>query len=174
MKLREEILREHSKKQCHKIVRWVGNDKERFAELMQLMLTDEYRVAQRAAYPISYCVQKFPGLIKPWFARMIKKMSDRTAHDAVRRNALRIFEEVEIPEKFCGQIYEMSNNYLHDLREPIAVRAFSITTMYNIARKYPDLLVEVKHNAESLLHCGIPALQARSKNILKEIKKAEK
>jgi hypothetical protein len=174
MKLREEILREHSKTQCEKIVRWVGDDKDRFAELMQLMLTDEYRVAQRAAYPISYCVQKFPALIKPWFARMIKKMGDRAAHDAVRRNALRIFEQVDIPEKFCGQLYEISNTYLHDLKEPIAVRAFSITTMYNIAKKYPDLLAEVKHHAESLLHCGIPALESRSRNMLKEIKKAEK
>ena len=173
MKLREEILKEHSKKQCGKIVGWVTDDKKRFAELMGLMLNDEYRVAQRAAYPISYCVQDYPSLIKPWFGKMIKKMGDKNAHDAVRRNALRIFEDVDIPEKYCGHLFEICNNYLHDLKEPIAVRAFSISVMFNIAKKYPDLTTEVKHNAESLLHCGIPALQARSKKILKELKKAE-
>ena len=174
MKLREEILKEHSKKQCQKIVRWVGDDKKRFAELIYLMLHDEYRVAQRAAYPVSYCVQNYPELIKPWFGKMIKKMGDKKAHDAIRRNALRILENVDIPEKYCGQLFEISNNYLHDLKEPIAVRAFSISVMYNIAKKYSDLIIEIQHNAESLLHCGIPAMESRSKNILKEIKKAKK
>jgi hypothetical protein len=169
MNIKEALLHEHSKKQCLKIVAYVGNDKELFAELITLMLTAEYRVAQRAAYSVSYCVQEHPDLIKPWFARMIKKMGDKHAHDAIRRNALRILENVDIPKKYCGQLFELSNNYLHDIKEPIAVRAFSISVMFNIARKYPDLKNEVQHNAESLLHCGIPALESRSRNILKQI-----
>src|ERR1700756_3963495 len=176
MNIREEILKAHSKKQCEKIVAYVGNDKKYFAELIYLMLHDEYRVAQRAAYPISYCVRKHPALIKPWFAKMIKKMGDKSAHDAIRRNALRIFEDVDIPEKYCGILFEISNNYLHDLKEPIAVRAFSISVMCNIAKKFPDLQNEVKINAEGLLHCGIPALEARGRNTIKALqnKKAEK
>jgi hypothetical protein len=171
MNLRETILKEHSKKQCQKIVAWVDDDKKRFAELIYLMLNDEYRVAQRAAYPVSYCVRKHPGLIKPWFGKMIKKMGDKTAHDAVRRNSLRILEDVNIPEKYCGGLFEISNQYLHNLKEPIAVRAFSISVMCNIAKKFPELKTEVKLNAESLLQCGIPALEARGRNVLKELSK---
>lgn len=171
MDLRSEILREHSKKQCLKIVKWVGNDKNRFAELMNLMLHDEYRIAQRAAWPVSYCVEEFPSLMRPWFGRLIKKMGDKKAHDAIRRNALRILEDVDIPEKYCGILFETSNNYLHDLKEPIAVRAFSISVMANIAKKFPELKPEVKANAESLLHCGIPALEARGRNTIKALSK---
>ncbi|HXB42317.1 MAG TPA: hypothetical protein VNZ49_17390 [Bacteroidia bacterium] len=171
MNLREIILQEHSKKQCQKIVAWVDDDKKRFAELIYLMLNDEYRVAQRAAYPVSYCVRKHPELIKPWFGKMVKKMSDKKAHDAVRRNALRILEDVNIPEKYCGELFEISNQYLHNLKEPIAVRAFSISVMCNIAKKFPELKTEVKLNAESLLQCGIPALEARGRNVLKELSK---
>jgi hypothetical protein len=170
MNIKEALLQEHSKKQCLKIVAYVGDDKKLFAELITLMITGEYRVAQRAAYSVSYCVQKHPALIKPWFGKMIKKMGDKQAHDAIRRNSLRILEDIDIPEKYCGELFEISNNYLHDIKEPIAVRVFSISVMFNIAKKYPDLNNEVKHNAESLLHCGIPALESRSKNILKEIK----
>jgi hypothetical protein len=171
MKLREQILKEHSKRNCTKIVNWVGDDKNNFAELMNLMLHDEYRVAQRAAYAVSYAVQAHPHLIKPWFGKMIKKMGDKTAHDAIRRNALRILEDVDIPEKHCGILFEMSNNYLHDLKEPIAVRAFSISVMCNIATKFSDLKSEVKINAEGLLQCGIPALEARGRNTLKQLSK---
>lgn len=169
MNIRESLLQEHSKAQMLKIVDYIGNDKKKFAKLMTLMLTAEYRVAQRAAYPVSYCVEKYPTLIKPWFGKMIKKMGDKTAHDAIRRNALRILEDIDIPEKYCGELYEISNRYLHDIKEPIAVRAFSISVIYNIAKKYPDLKSEVKHNAESLLHCGITALESRSRKVLKQL-----
>lgn len=167
MNLRETILAEHSKKQCNKIVDWVGNDKKRFAELMHLMLHDEYRVAQRAAYPVSFCVEKYPSLITPWFSKMIKRMQEKDVHDAVRRNALRVFEKVNIPEEHCGILFELSNQYLHDIAQPVAVRAFGLTVMSNIAQKYPELQNEVKVNAESLLQCGIPALEARSRQALR-------
>ena len=36
MNLEETILKEHSKKQCDKIVRYIGISQERFAELMKL------------------------------------------------------------------------------------------------------------------------------------------
>src|ERR1700758_549397 len=100
MNIEEALLKEHSKTQMQKIVAYVGNDKKKFAELITLMLTAEYRVAQRAAYPVSYCVEKHPEVITPWFGKMIKKMGDRTAHDAIRRNALRILEDIDIPEKY--------------------------------------------------------------------------
>lgn len=171
MELRKAILKEHSKKQCLKIVAWVGDDKNNFAELINLMLNDEYRVAQRAAYPVSYCIRKHPGLVKPWFGKMIKKMGDKTSHDAVRRNILRVLEDVDIPEKYCGALFEISNGYLHNLNEPIAVRAFSISVMANIALKFPGLKNEVKLNAEGLLHCGIPALESRGRKTLKLLSK---
>ena len=50
MNLREEILKEHSKTQCNKIVNWIGNSQKRFNELFELFLNDEYRVTQRAAW----------------------------------------------------------------------------------------------------------------------------
>jgi hypothetical protein len=49
MNLRQEILREHSKKQADKIVKWVGASQDRFDELVRLFLNSEYRVVQRAA-----------------------------------------------------------------------------------------------------------------------------
>jgi len=39
MNLRAEILKEHSKAQCVRIVKWIGNNEERFDALMQLFFT---------------------------------------------------------------------------------------------------------------------------------------
>ena len=41
MKLRETILKEHSKANCRRIVKWVGHDQKRFDELFSLFLNDE-------------------------------------------------------------------------------------------------------------------------------------
>ncbi|MGZ3864554.1 MAG: hypothetical protein ACXVPN_15495 [Bacteroidia bacterium] len=171
MNVRNEILKEHSKKQCLKIVKWVGNDKKRFAELINLMLQDEYRVAQRAAWPVSYCVEEYPSLMIPWYGKVIKRMQQKNIHNAIRRNSLRILENADIPEKHCGTLFELSNNYLHNLKEPIAVRVFSLSVMHNISKQFPELKNEVKITAESVLHCGIPAMEARARLVIKSLSK---
>ena len=53
MNLRAQILKAHSKANCTKIVNWVGSNQTRFDELFNLFLTDEYRVVQRAGWPLS-------------------------------------------------------------------------------------------------------------------------
>ena len=169
MNIKEALLKEHSKTQTLKIVAYVGNDKKLFAELITHMLTAEYRVAQRAAWPVSYCIKAHTNLLKPWFAKMIKKLSEKNIHDSIKRNTLRVLEDVDIPEKYCGTLYDISYAFLHDLNEPIAIRVFALSVLANIAKKYPELKTEVTHNTESLLHCGIPALESRSKKVLKQL-----
>ena len=63
MNLREEILKEHSKKQTQKIVSFIGDDKKLFAQLMKLFFANEYRVTQRSAWVVSECFQNHPDLV---------------------------------------------------------------------------------------------------------------
>jgi len=171
MNIKETLLQEHSKSQMLKIVAYIGNDKKLFAELMPLMLTADYRVTQRAAWPVSYCVQKNPLFLTPWFDKLIKNLNTKKIHDAVKRNTLRILQNVDVPEKCCGELYDVCYKFLHSIHEPIAVRAFALTVLTNISKKYPELKTEVMHSAESLLQCGIPALESRSRQALKELRK---
>ena len=172
MNIREALLQEHSKTQMLKIAAYVGNDRKRFAELITLMLTAEYRIAQRAAWPVSYCLEKDKTLITPWFGKMIAHLTNNEIHDAVKRNTLRVLQDVKIPEKYCGDLFDICYGYLHSLKEPIAVRVFSLSVLANISKKYPELKTEVLHSSESLLYCGIPALESRSRKIIKTIKKS--
>ena len=86
MNLVEEILREHSKKQKDKIVNYVGNDPKRFAQIVEVFLQGPYRVTQRAAWPLSYCVEKYPDLLKPHFRKIFKQLAKENIHDSVNRN----------------------------------------------------------------------------------------
>lgn len=169
MNIKTALLKEHSKKQCDAIVKWVGNDQKRFDELFDLFLHDEYRVVQRAAWPISYCVEKHPELIKKHFAKLIKNLSKKGIHDAVKRNSVRLLQYVTIPEKFHGQVMDICFRYITSPAEAVAVKAFSITILQNLARQYPEIIQEIKLVIEERWDYETVAFKTRAKKLLKEL-----
>ncbi len=144
MDLRNEILKEHSKAQCNKIVQWVGNSQKRFEELFDLFLNDVYRVNQRAAWPVSYCVIARPEFIKNNFGKLIKNLAKPDLHNSIKRNSIRLLQHVYIPEKFQGEIMEICFRYVASPSEPVAVKAFSLTVLGNLAKKFPEIIPEIK------------------------------
>ena len=100
MNLQEEILKEHSKMQCIRIVQWVGNSQSRFDELFNLFLTGEYRVTQRASWPVSYCVELHPVFINKHFTKLISNLQKPGLHNAIKRNTIRLLQYIEIPKNF--------------------------------------------------------------------------
>lgn len=137
MNLRETILAEHSKAQTNKIIQWIGNDQKRFDELFNLFLNDEYRVVQRAAWPLSYCVINHRELIRKHFSKLIKNLQKPNLGDAVKRNTLRLLEHISIPAKHHGELMNACFNYISDPKEKVAIKAFSLTVLQHLCRDYP-------------------------------------
>ena len=169
MNLREEILQEHSKAQCEKIVRWVSDSQKRFDELFELFLSDEYRVTQRAAWPVSYSVINHPGFIKKHFSRLITNLKKAGIHNSVKRNSIRLLQHVNIPGKFQGAVMEICFNYIQSPTEPVAIKAFSLTVLGNLSKQYPEILPELKLIIEEQLPHQTPAFKSRANKILKEV-----
>lgn len=168
MKLRETILKEHSKANRDRIVKWIGNDQKRFDELFYLFLNDEYRVVQRAAWPVSYCVEYHPEFIKKHFSKLIKNLHKTGIHDAVKRNSIRLLQHVDIPRKFHGEIMDLCFRYISSPTEPVAIKAFSITVLQNLAKQYPEIINEIKLVIEERWDHETPAFKVRAKKILKQ------
>ena len=164
--LREQILKEHSKAQCSKIVKWVGASQERFDELFNLFLNDEYRVAQRAAWPVNYCVADQPQLIEKHFAKLLKNLSRPNIHDAVKRNTVRLLQDVTIPKKFHGQVMDICFNYISSPTEPVAVKCFSLSVLHNMCKEYPEIKNEIKTIIDGEWQ-KTPGLRSRAKKFLK-------
>ena len=169
MDLQSEILKEHSKRQAVKIARWIGNDKKRFAQLMQLFLEGEYRIAQRSAWIVSLCGEQYPALLKPWFARMIRKTQEKDVHNAVQRNVVRVLQFADLPRALRGPVVNLCFNFLQSPEAPIAVKAFSMTVLANIAAKEPDLKREVALVIEEMLPYGGPGIRSRGKRVLQQL-----
>lgn len=167
MELRKEILREHTKTNTMKIVKYIGNDVSRFKNLMHLFLKGEYRITQRSSWIVSYCSISNPDFIKPYFKQMISKLREKNIHDAVKRNTVKIWSEIPIPEKYNGEIYEICYSFLHSIEEPLAIKVHSMSVLEKISRKYPDLRKELKITIEEMIPFGKPAIVARGKKVLK-------
>lgn len=167
MNLREEILREHSKKQCSKIVKWIGDDRKRFDELFNLFLNDEYRVTQRAAWPLGYCAVAHPELMKNNFKKLITNLKKPDLHDAVKRNSVRLLQAVNIPKKYEGEIMELCFRYLASPNEAVAIKSFSLTVLGKLSEKYPAIIPEIKILIDEQLPHQSAAFKSRAKMFIK-------
>jgi hypothetical protein len=166
MNIEEVLLEEHSKAQCDKIVRYIGSNKERFAQLMKLFFKGEYRVTQRAAWPMSYCVRKHPELIKPYFKRLLDNLEKPGLHDAILRNTVRLMQDVDIPEIHHGRVMTICFNFIQSNDTAVAIKAFSLTILQNLSKKYPEILPELKTIIEERWEHETAAFRSRAKKII--------
>lgn len=171
MNLREAILEEHSKAQTKMITDWIGTDAERLAALMDLFMNDEYRVVQRSAWMVSEVARKQPAMFKPYLPMLVDKLEDKEAHNAVKRNILRIFDNIDLPETLHGPIMHHCFKTLEDINETLAARAFSIGILSGLAKIYPEIKNEFKMILEDhLQHESAPSFKSRANKALKQMK----
>ncbi len=170
MDIEKRLAAEHSKTLTLAIVKYIGDDKKRFKILIDLFLKGDYRITQRAAWPLSYAVIEHPKLVAPYLARLIKKLDEPDNHPAIARNILRIFEEIEIPEKYEGALVESCFRFLVSAESPIAIKAFAITVASRICKKYPELKNELRLHLEHMQNYPMPpAIKVRIRNAFKEL-----
>lgn len=166
MNLRETILAEHSKANCTRIVTWVGDSQTRFDELFNLFLNSEYRITQRAAWPLSYCVINHPGFISKHFTKLVKNLHKPKLHDSIKRNTVRLLQHIDIPQKFHGEIMDICFKYISSPDEAVAIKAFSLTILQNLAKQYPEIKNEVKLIVEERWEYETAAFKTRAKKFL--------
>jgi hypothetical protein len=168
MDIRAALLKEHSKQQTMKIVRYIGDDPERFQALMVLFLGKEYRVTQRSAWVLSYVISQHPTLIAPYLAQTIDLVSNPGAPPAVARNILRFMEHIDVPEELQGRLMDACFRYLADSGTPIAIKVFALTVLHNLSKLYPGILPELEAIIRDRWRYETPAFHARARRMLKD------
>lgn len=174
MELRERILQEHSKKNTDLIIGWIGKRKDRFRELMQLFLNDEYKVVQRCAWIIGICGAETPDRIQAYIPPMLAKCRENGIPIAVKRNVLRCLARLdELPTESHEEAMNLCFDFLGDAKETVAVRCFAMSVLANLSRHYPD----IKNALNETLHYILeheelsPGFLARSRMTLKALKR---
>lgn len=167
MNLRKELLAASSRSQAEKVCKYIGDDPSRFAELIALMIEGEYRVVQRAARPVSICIERYPHLIAKYYPQLIKILENENANVAVKRNVVRLLQFVEIPKRFSGRIFDECYRLFADVSESIAVRVFAMTVAAKIAKNSQELMDELRTVAAMHPEKATAAMHSRVRRIFK-------
>lgn len=160
-------MEEHSKAQCKRIVDYIGNNQRRFDQLVKIFLDDEYRVVQRAAWPLSNATAHHPNLIQKHLPAIIAHLKTPGIHNAVKRNVVRLLEGIEIPEPLEGTVMDTCFSYIADPKEAVAVKAFSLGILGKMMKTYPEIIPELKLLIEDRLPHETAAFASRAKKLLK-------
>lgn len=169
MNIREEILKEHSKQQALKIAAYACSSKKNFKELMQCFLEKEYRVAQRAAWSVSWAARKNTAMVMPYIGDLVSQLQNKDAHPAVVRNSVRVLQEIDIPEKFHGEVMTACFQFIEEPSTPVAIKVFSLTTLSNLSKQYPEIKPELKMLIEEKWEQETVAFRSRGKKILRDL-----
>jgi hypothetical protein len=143
----QELKAEHTKIQATRIAAYAALNPKTIEDLILLMYHNNMRVAQRAAWPVCILGKKHPQLIEAHIQKLINGI-ENTAHPAVPRNCLRVLDTFIIPEAFHSIIIDKCFAMLQNNENPIAVRAFFIQLIINVAHLYPEIAFELQQLLE--------------------------
>lgn len=171
MDIRSALLKEkiYTKARATEITTYACASRQHFNELMDCFLCNEYRVAQRAAWSVSWAARERPDLVKPYIGQLVAQLSRTDVHDAVIRNSVRILEAVEIPEEHHADVMNACFALIEKPTTPAAIKAFSLTILDNLSVCYPEIRQELKLIIEALCDNETPAFKSRARKILKKI-----
>lgn len=170
MIIKESLFEEHSKVQAIKIAKYAILSRKNMRELMDCFSSGEYRIAQRAAYSVLWVDKLKPNALKPFIGEIVELLERKDVHVSVIRNSVRILETIDIPEEHHGEVVNACFNFLENPKTPIAVKAFSMTTLFNLTKVYPDILHELILVIEEGWDNETPAFRSRGRKILEYAK----
>jgi hypothetical protein len=165
------LQKERSKKTCIEVADYIGNDPERFAELIEIIIGKDMEMANRAAWVIPSIADKnIDKLIQPHLKTMIELLN-QPVHDAIKRNVVRMLQFTTIPKKLQGITLEYCFQLLNNPKEAVAIRVFAMTVLYNLTLQEPDLAHELYDCIEMHMENSLPAFKNRGGKILKALSK---
>lgn len=169
MNIREALAQEHSKEQALRIANYAIQNKKQFKELMNCYTDQDYRISQRAAWSVSWAARHKPSMIAPYIGVLVKRLQEPGVHDAVIRNAVRVLEEIAIPEEFHGELMNCCFAFIENPATAAAIKAFSLTILFNLSKQYPEIKHELKLIIDERWDTETAAFRSRGRKILRGI-----
>lgn len=163
-----------TKPMVDRVVRYIGDDPKKFALLMDIFFKGDMHNRQRAAWPMSYCVQNHPELIKPYWKKIIPLLQAPGTNETLVRNILRLLPDVTIPKAYHGPIMNTCFALIATPGKASAIKAFALTVLDQLSAIYPDIRTELKVTIEEQWDNEKPAFRSRGKKILQKVGKSER
>lgn len=147
----------------------VRDNTKLFNSLINTYLAGPYRTTRRLAGAVTQVVLENPSLLKPHFKRIIDALNDQYASAALKRNTIRMFQFVAVPDNRHGQFIDICFRYLQDKKETIAVKVFAMTVLELLTHHRHELRRELRMIIEDQLPYAGPAFRSRGSKVLRKL-----
>lgn len=165
MDIRTQLLSELSRANVDFTIHCLGNDKDHFRELINIILNEKDPLPMRASWVAEGITATYPDLINPYVKDLITKLR-KFSHPGTMRNILKIFSRMELNKKFHGEIADICFDWIADDSKPVAIKVHSMQILANLSRMYPELQNELLE----LIDEQIPRSSAGFKSCARKIK----
>jgi len=142
-----------------------------FNKLLEYSYSDDRKLAFRASWTLSKACEKYPEMIYPHLNEIIEGL-DKFDNESVQRSFLRIISLTDIEkidQKQYGILAEHCFRFLNSGFSAIAIKAYSMEIIYNLASLYPELANELSATIRMLQGEGSAGVIARGQIILKKL-----
>ena len=167
MNLKAAVIKSNFKDQVVHVAAEISTDQEKFAKLIELFFSHDNTYAQRASWVMMHCIDQYPWLVKPYLRKLVKNLY-QSPGEATKRNTVRLLQFIDIPKDLWGEIIEICFRYLTG-NEAIAIKVFSMTVLYNLSLKVPEITTELKVVIEDQLPYGSTGFKNRGNKILAKL-----
>ena len=124
----------------------------------------------RVAWLLTHIADIKPELLIPFQTQMMDIL-DRPMHNGVHRSVAKILSEQDISEDNEGPLYDKCISMVNNGNVHVAIRVHCMEVAWNIGKKYPDILPELKLIIENHLPGEKPGFKSRGNRILGRINK---
>jgi hypothetical protein len=114
------------------------------------------------------CAIAHTSFMKKNMGKLVRNLQKPNIHDSIKRNTLRFLQSADIPLKYEGMIMNTCFEYIENPKEAVAIKAFSLTILSRLAKKYPEIIPEIKLLIEDQAPVQTAAFTSRAKKVLKE------
>jgi 8-oxo-dGTP diphosphatase len=142
-----------------------------FGKLLEYSYSEDNRLAFRSSWTLSKVCDKNPELIYPHLAAIVEAL-DRIDNESTQRSFLRIisFSDMRrISNKHHGILANHCFNALRSGFSAIAIKAYSMEILYNLAVIYPELVNEISTTINLLQEEGSAGIVAKGRMVLKRL-----
>lgn len=172
MNIKEALMSGKSGFMATAVYQYVVNNPSSFKQLMECFFSHDMRLSQRSVIPVGKIADKHSKMLEPYMKRMLIAQ-EKPYNTAIRRNVIRTIMLMDLPEKYRGQVFDVCIQYINDVKEAIAVRAFAIAICGDMCKYYPELKDELIEILELHENYGSPGFRSQAKKVKKELLKLQ-
>lgn len=135
------------------------------------MSCEEYVVQMRAADAIEKITRERPELLIPYKKRVLE-IASRAEEKELRWHMAAVLPRLRMTPSERAAVVDILYEYLKDPSSSI-VRTFAMQGLADFVQQDRRLMERVKPMIEELTETGTPAMRARGRKLLKQLKRAE-